>query len=157
MIIWLKMWPLERTQGFSTIWPSDRHDQLSNSSEILSSQTFLPSFMIIRLKLWPLECTQGFSKIWHSDLVLDLTWSIFKLVRDFIKSNILTKFHESWIENVASRAYTRFFSDFTWWPSFWRDITHFRTRSIFHQTNILIKLHESQTENVAFRAYTRFS
>ena len=65
--------------------------------------------MIIRLKMWPVERSQGFSKIWPSDLVFDQAWPIFKLVRDFIKKNILTKLHDYRTENVASRAYTRFF------------------------------------------------
>ena len=65
--------------------------------------------MIIGLKMWPPEHTQSFSKIWPSDLVFDPTWHIFKLGQDFIKLNILTKFHDDYTENVASKAYTRFF------------------------------------------------
>ena len=63
--------------------------------------------MRMGLLMWPLERTQGFSKIWPSDIVFDRTWPNFKLVRDFIETNILTKFHEDLNENVASRAYTR--------------------------------------------------
>ena len=59
--------------------------------------------------MWFLELTQGFSKIWPSDLVSDPKWHKFELVQDFIKTNILTKFHEDRTENVASRAYTKFF------------------------------------------------
>ena len=55
--------------------------------------------------MWPLEHTQGFSKISPSDLV----FANFELIRDLIKTNILTKFHDNQTENVASRAYTRFF------------------------------------------------
>ena len=62
-IIGLKMWPLERTQGFSKIWPSDLVFDptwpFSNLSEISSRQTFWLIFMIIGLKMWPLERTQG--------------------------------------------------------------------------------------------------
>ena len=58
--------------------------------------------MIIGLKIWPLEFTQGFSNIWPGDIVFDLTWPIFKFVRDFIKTNILIKFHDYQTENVAS-------------------------------------------------------
>ena len=47
------------------------------------------------------------------DLVFDATQPNFNLVRDFIKTNILTEFHEDWTENVASRVYTRFFEDLT--------------------------------------------
>ena len=62
--------------------------------------------MITGLKMWPQEHTQGFSKIWACDLVFDPTWTIFKLIWDFIKTNILTNFHENWTENVDSREYT---------------------------------------------------
>ena len=65
--------------------------------------------MIIWQKMWPLEHTQGYSKIWLSNLDFDLTWPIFKLLWTFIKENILTMFHDYKTENVASRAYTRFF------------------------------------------------
>ena len=57
-------------------------------------------------KLCPLERTQGFSKIWPSDLVFDPTWPSFELGLDFIKTNILTKFHKDWIETVPARVYT---------------------------------------------------
>ena len=46
------------------------------------------------------ELKQGFYKICPSDLDFS--------VRDFIKANILTAFHEYQMENVASRAYRRF-------------------------------------------------
>ena len=84
LIVGLKIWPLECTQGFSKMWPSfwTRHNLFSNSSKILSRQTFWPSFMIIWLKMWPLERTLDFSKSWSTDLVFDLTWSIFKHVWD---------------------------------------------------------------------------
>ena len=62
--------------------------------------------MIIGLKMWPLEHTQGFSKIWTCDLVFDPTWAIFVHVRDFIKTNILTNFHDNRTENVDSKEYT---------------------------------------------------
>ena len=64
--------------------------------------------MIIGQKLWKPERIQLFSYIRPSDLVFDLAWTIFYLIRDFIKTNILTKFHDNPTENVASRAYTRF-------------------------------------------------
>jgi len=44
-----------------------------------------------------------FSKIWPGDLVFDLTWPIFKLGLDIIKTNLLTKFHQNRAANVASR------------------------------------------------------
>ena len=100
-----KLWPLECSQGFSVIWPSDlvfdpgwsifdfdqvlwsdlltlfltQHYPYSNLTEILSRWSIWPSLMKIRSKLWPLECSQGFSMIWPTDLVFDQTWSIFDL------------------------------------------------------------------------------
>ena len=56
--------------------------------------------MIIGLKMWALERTQSFPKIWASDLVFYPTWPIFELIQDFIKTNILTKFHDNQTENV---------------------------------------------------------
>jgi len=44
-----------------------------------------------------------FSKIWPGDLVFDPTWPIFKLGLDNVKTNILTKFDQNWVANVASR------------------------------------------------------
>ena len=76
-----------------------------------------------------LELTQGFSKIWPNDLVFHPSWPIFKLLRDIIKANILNNFQEYWTENMASRAFTFFWSDLTWWPSFWPNMAHFRTIS----------------------------
>ena len=63
--------------------------------------------MSIKLKMWPLERTQGFFKIGPSGLVFDPTWPIFEHVRDFIETNIPTKFTEYQAENVAFRVYTR--------------------------------------------------
>ena len=37
---------------------------------------------------------QGFCKIWPSNLVFDPTWPTSECVRDFIKTNILTRFHD---------------------------------------------------------------
>ena len=109
----LKMWHPEHIQGFSKIWPGDLvfnpNDPFSNLSEISSRQTFWPTYKSFGLKMWPLEPTKGFSNIWPSDLAFDPTWPIFDLVRDIIQANILTNFHEYPTENVASRAYRRFF------------------------------------------------
>ena len=129
------------------------HDLFSYLSEILSRQKFWPSFMTIGLKMWPLECTQVFSKIRSSDLVFDPTQLIFTLIPDFIKANILTKFHGYWMENVASRAYTCFSKI---WPS---DLVFDLIWPIFvlkfHPDKHSIMFHAYQTENLTFRAYTR--
>ena len=67
--------------------------------------------MKIGQKLWSLECSQGFSMIWPTDLVFDLPLPIFNLDLDIVKMIILSKFDEVWTKTVASRVFTRFFSD----------------------------------------------
>ena len=97
------------------------------------------------MKMWPLKCTQSFSKIWTSEIVFDQTWPMLGLVRDFIKTSILTKFNDYHTENVATRAYI-FFSRI--WPS---DLVFDQTWPIseliwnFNKTNILTKFHDYQT------------
>ena len=59
--------------------------------------------------VWHSINEQCFSKIWPHDLVFDPTWPIFELIQDYVKTNILTKFHDYRTENVASIAYTSFF------------------------------------------------
>ena len=122
-----------------TLWPSFmgvrlkiwslEHDPFSDLCEISSRQTFCPSFMTTGLKMWPLEGTHGFSNIWPSDLVFDPTWPIFKLVGDFIKTNILTKFYD-YQTKMWPLERTQSFSKI--WPSdlvFLHDMTHFSTSS----------------------------
>ena len=122
--------------------------------KVSSRQKLWTSFVSIRPKIWSLEQTHIFLKAWPSDLVFDPTWPIFKLVRDFMKTNILTNFHDNQTENMASRMYTRFFKRFdlvfyTKWPIFKHD-------QDFINKNILTKFHDNWTENLATRAYTRF-
>ena len=106
------------------------HDPISSSwLKILSRTTFWPSFKLIWLKMWPLEWTQAFSMIWPSDLLFDLTWPNFKLDRDFVRNNILTKFQVDSAKNVASRVNTSFFYDLTKWPTFWPHMTQFSNLS----------------------------
>ena len=73
-----------------------------------------------------------------------------------MKTKILTNFHDNQTENVASRAYTRFFKI---WPSnlvFDPKSTIFGLNQDFINKNILTKFHDNWTENVASRANTRF-
>ena len=70
---------------------------------------FSPKLTIIRLKMWPLERTQGVSDVLPSDLVFHPKLPIFRLMGDFIKTNMLIKFHDYPTENVASKAYMRLF------------------------------------------------
>ena len=73
---------------------------------------------MIGQKLWPLECSQCFSMIWPTDFVFDPTWPIFELVRDTFKIIILSRFDDDWTKTVASRVFTMFIYDLTYWPIF---------------------------------------
>ncbi|KAH3730074.1 hypothetical protein DPMN_056053 [Dreissena polymorpha] len=90
---------------------------------------------------------------------------IFELIQDIIETNLLTKFHEDWTINVASRVLTRknapplFHDDRKinvtsrvltkkiapplWWP-------------YIIGMNLLTEFHEDRTINVASRVLTRF-
>ena len=107
MNFWSELCPLKRTQGFFfIIWPSD-----------LIFDPTCPSFKL-DLGLWELKFWQSFmdfcselcplclSKIWPSDLVFWPNMTQFRTWPNFIKINILTKFHEDLIKTVASRVYT---------------------------------------------------
>ena len=65
--------------------------------------------MKIGSKLCPLECIHGVTKIWPKALVFKPIWTIFYSALDFIKINILTKFHEDWIKTVPSGMYKWFY------------------------------------------------
>jgi len=52
--------------------------------------------------MWPLGCKQEFPKIIPDDLVFDPTRPIFERGLDIVKTDILTKFHQNWVTNVAS-------------------------------------------------------
>ncbi|KAH3861112.1 hypothetical protein DPMN_024040 [Dreissena polymorpha] len=81
--------------------------------------------------------------------VFQPTGIIFELVQDIIEMNLLTKFHEDWTINVASRVLTRFY------------YSHIRKNSpplSSHDiigTNLLSKFHEDRKINVASIVLTR--
>ena len=100
MIIGLKMWPLERTQGFSNISLSD-----------LIFDPTQPIFKLMRNFI-----TKNILIKFHdhrTENVFDPKLPNLKLVRHSIKKSILTRFFDYWTENVASTAYTRSFQDLT--------------------------------------------
>ncbi|KAH3861516.1 hypothetical protein DPMN_024446 [Dreissena polymorpha] len=72
---------------------------------------------------------------------------IFELIQDIIETNLLTKFHEDWTINVASRVLTRFY------------YSHITKNAppmvVMFGTNLLSKFHEDWTINVASRELTR--
>ena len=65
--------------------------------------------------------------IWPTDLVFDPTWPMFEVDREIVKMIILSKFDDYWTKTVASRVFTMFFEDLTYWPSFWSNIAHIQT------------------------------
>ena len=126
-----------------------RHDPYSYLSKILSSWSFWA-------KLWPLECSQGFSMIRPTDLVFDLTWPMFELDRNIVKMIILSKFDDDWMKTLASRVFTRFFHDLTYWPCFWPDMTLFELDWDIVNMIILSKFDDDWTKTVASVVFTRF-
>jgi len=53
--------------------------------------------------MWLLLCKKEFPKILSGDLVFNPTLHMFELGLDIVKTNILTKFHQNRVGNVASR------------------------------------------------------
>ncbi|KAH3881399.1 hypothetical protein DPMN_005325 [Dreissena polymorpha] len=70
--------------------------------------------------------------------------TIFELIQDIIEINILTKFHEDWTINVASREFTR------------KNAPPLGSHVFQANHNLLTKFHEDWTINVASRELTRF-
>ncbi|KAH3812210.1 hypothetical protein DPMN_140634 [Dreissena polymorpha] len=94
--------------------------------------------------------------------VFQPTGIIFKLFQDIIGMNVLTKFHEDWIINVASRVLTRFYyshiskNDPPLGSNFFQsNVTIFELIQDFISTNLLSKFHEDRKLNVASRVLTR--
>ncbi|KAH3863646.1 hypothetical protein DPMN_026634 [Dreissena polymorpha] len=61
--------------------------------------------------------------------VFSLIPTIFKLVPDINKTNVLTNFHDDWAKIVSSRVFT---SPANWGPCYFTDLNHFRTRPRHH-------------------------
>ncbi|KAH3822824.1 hypothetical protein DPMN_124615 [Dreissena polymorpha] len=79
---------------------------------------------------------------------------IFKLVQDIIEMNLLTKFHEDWTINVASRVLTRFCYSHIRKNApplgshvFQANVTIFELIQDIIKTNLLTKFHEDWTIN----------
>ncbi|KAH3723713.1 hypothetical protein DPMN_049507 [Dreissena polymorpha] len=78
--------------------------------------------------------------------VFSLIWTIFKLVRDINKTNVLTNFHDDWAKIVTSRVFTSHVIQLTG--------TIFELNSHIKETNVLTKFHENWTKNVTSRVFT---
>ncbi|KAH3690259.1 hypothetical protein DPMN_191873 [Dreissena polymorpha] len=71
-------------------------------------------------------------------------WTIFKLVHDINKTNVLTNFHDDWAKIVTSRVFT---------SSHVIQLTGtiFKLKSHAKKTNVLTKFHENWAKNVTSR------
>jgi len=95
--------------------------------------------------------------------VFQQTRTIFKLIRDIVRTNVLTKFHEDWTINVTSRVLTRFYYSHIrkTAPPLGGHVFH-PTETIFELvqdfigTHVPTKFHEDWTKNVTSRVLTRF-
>ncbi|KAH3720765.1 hypothetical protein DPMN_063669 [Dreissena polymorpha] len=76
-------------------------------------------------------------------------WTIFELVREINKNNVLTNFHDDWAKIVTSRVFTRKTAPPTGSHVFQRTGTIFELNQ-----HLLTKFHEDRTINVAFRVFT---
>ncbi|KAH3889038.1 hypothetical protein DPMN_013085 [Dreissena polymorpha] len=81
-------------------------------------------------------------------------WTIFELVRDINKTNILTKFHDDWAKIVTSRVFTRNTAPPPGGHVFQWTETIFELNLHIIKTNILTKLHEDWVSNVTSTVFT---
>ncbi|KAH3861334.1 hypothetical protein DPMN_024261 [Dreissena polymorpha] len=101
--------------------------------------------------------------------VLSPIWTIFELVQDINKTNVLTNFHDDWAKIVTSRVFTRKTAPPTGGHVFQRTgttfelnqhiikeniLTNFELDRDIIGTNLLTKFHEDRTINVASRVFT---
>ncbi|KAH3702262.1 hypothetical protein DPMN_077273 [Dreissena polymorpha] len=108
--------------------------------------------------------------------VFQQTRTIFKLIQDIVRKNVLTKFHEDWTINVTSRVLTRFYytlKPYKFHDDWTKNVTSRETatppgshvfqptRTIFELVQdiiiktVLTKFHEDWTINVTSRVLTR--
>ncbi|KAH3892001.1 hypothetical protein DPMN_016112 [Dreissena polymorpha] len=96
-------------------------------------------------------------------------WTIFELVRDINKTNVLANFRDNWAKIVTSRVFTRKTAPPTGGHVFQRTgttfeldqhiimaniLTNFELDRDIIGTNLLIKFHEVRISNVASRVFT---
>ncbi|KAH3730548.1 hypothetical protein DPMN_056538 [Dreissena polymorpha] len=86
--------------------------------------------------------------------VFQQTRTFFELIKDIIRKNLLTKYHDDRSINVASRVLTLKIHR-PWRSCSSTNQSHFRTRPRYHCTNLRTKVHDDRTINVATRVLTR--
>ncbi|KAH3699690.1 hypothetical protein DPMN_074650 [Dreissena polymorpha] len=74
--------------------------------------------------------------------VFSLIWTIFKLIREINKTNVLTNFHDDWAKIVTSRVFTRKTAPPTGGHVF------LRTRTTFQLNQHIIKKDENQSREI---------
>ncbi|KAH3786236.1 hypothetical protein DPMN_164342 [Dreissena polymorpha] len=90
-----------------------------------------------------------------SSHVFQVNVTIFELIQDINKTNLLTIFHEDWTLNVASRVLTRKNTPPHGGHVFKETKTIFELIQDIIGTNLLTKIHEDRKINVASRVLTR--
>ncbi|KAH3751690.1 hypothetical protein DPMN_186259 [Dreissena polymorpha] len=83
-------------------------------------------------------------------------WTIFILVQDISKSNVLTNFHDDWAKSVTSSVFTRKTAPPTGGHIFHRTKTTFELNQHIIKANILTKFNENWAKNVTSRVLTCF-
>ncbi|KAH3737060.1 hypothetical protein DPMN_043636 [Dreissena polymorpha] len=73
-------------------------------------------------------------------------WTIFELVWDINKTNVLTNFHDDWTKMKTAPP--------LWQPCYSTDRNHFQLNSHIKETNVLTKFHENWAKNVTSRVFT---
>ena len=105
-----------------TYWPMflTRYDPYSNLTEILVTMIILSKFW------WWFDQNCGlysahnvFLLFYLLTLFFDPTSPIFEHYWDIVTMIILSKFDDDWTKSVASKVFTMFLEDLTYWPSFW--------------------------------------
>ncbi|KAH3710438.1 hypothetical protein DPMN_069920 [Dreissena polymorpha] len=81
--------------------------------------------------------------------------TIFKLVRDINKTNVLTNFHDDCAKIVTSRVFTREKCPAHWRPCFFTDLDHFRTRLRHQMNQCSDQPHDDWAKIVTSRVLTR--
>ena len=118
LALWPSFWP--QVTQFLT-WPRNHQDK-----HIEQDSWWLFKSVTARV-------LKRFSADLAGDLVFDPKWPSFEPDLDLIEANILSKFHQNWVKTMTSRVLTSFSFDLTWWPSFWPQVTQYRTWPRFHR------------------------
>ncbi|KAH3874676.1 hypothetical protein DPMN_037927 [Dreissena polymorpha] len=82
-------------------------------------------------------------------------WTIFKLVREINRTNVLTNFHDDWAKTVTSRVFTRKTAPPTGGHAFQRTRTTLELNQHIIKTNILTNF-EHNRDFIGTKLLTKF-